>query len=133
MMKKFQLFFAMLLASFVFSNYSVNAQQNETPKDTLVIKHPAATDLSRFFSGSTVYNLWIYSPKPAALDELIKTFKNEKVVQDCTMGAAAGEYSEIVINLKEAKNKDWFISRFKEAGILFIKVNNNGAIAIEKI
>jgi len=110
------------------------AYYNETPVKTIVVKHPMANDAGKFFSASKVVFFEIY--KPGTKDEkakIISSLKNNPDVETVTEGAVVGDYHGITIVLKTEKNKQWFVSEFKKAGLNTIKMNNNPIVEVDKL
>jgi hypothetical protein len=107
---------------------------NETPAKTICIKNPGANDVNNFFSTTTVLFFEVY--KPGSKDDLakiIKSLKSDKNVESVTEGNVAGDYYGLTIVLKAAKNKAWFASQFKKAGLGHIKINNNPIVEVDKM
>jgi hypothetical protein len=126
-MKKLLLIFATLLFAIgPFFAFSAAPPQSDLPAGTLVIKHPDAGSPA-WFEG-TVYHFWIYAASPERLSDIISSFEKNESVESCVKGASAGEHNELVIVLKNKHDKKWFIRQFKNAGIKYIKINNNPAV-----
>jgi hypothetical protein len=107
---------------------------NETPAKTIVIKHPDAADANKFFSKSTMVFFEVY--KAGSKEELaaiIKSLKSDKNVESVTEGNVAGDYQGLTIVLKTTKDKAWFASQFKKAGLNHIKINNNPVVEVSKM
>lgn len=116
----------------------VNGQVNataasfqETPANTIIIKSPAANDPATFFSTSTIYTIYIY--KPGDLSKIVSSFSKNAAVESCTKVTANSDYHELSLTLKATKDKMWFISLFKAAGLNKIKINNNPITELEKM
>ncbi|MCE3229141.1 MAG: hypothetical protein K0S32_3692 [Bacteroidetes bacterium] len=107
---------------------------NETPAKTICIKNPAAADVNKFFSTSTVMFFEVYKPgSKEDFMKILKSFKDDKNVESVSEGNVAGDYHGMTIVLKSAKDKAWFINQFKKAGLGHIKINNNPIVEIEKM
>lgn len=128
-----------ILINFASGAYGqVNGQTNltgvhyaEIPAKTLFIKHPAANDPATFFSTNTNFSLDIY--KPGDMDKIIAALKKDPQVQSCSKGTLTGDYQQFNLTVKSTKNKMWFISLFKKAGISTVKINNNNIVEIERM
>ncbi len=114
----------------VFENYSIK----ELPAKTICIKHPMANDAGSFFSTTTNLFFEVYKPGTKAdYTVIIEKLQKTEGVQNVTPGAITGDYYGINITLKTVKDKDWFAAAFKKAGLENIKINNNDAIALDKL
>ncbi|MCW3077304.1 MAG: hypothetical protein JWO32_1913 [Bacteroidetes bacterium] len=107
---------------------------SETPAKTVCIKHPEAADANKYFSTSTVVMFEVYKAGThGEVAKMIKSLKSDSNVQSVSEGALTGDYQAITLTLKSAKDKSWFISEFKKAGLSHIKINNNPIVEIEKL
>jgi hypothetical protein len=107
---------------------------NETPAKTIVIKHPDAADANKFFSKSTMLFFEVYKAgSKEELANIIKALKSDKNVESVTEGNVAGDYQGITIVLKSTKDKAWFATQFKKAGLNHIKINNNPVVEVSKM
>lgn len=118
---------ALLLFGLFFNGISLcgSGFLQQIPEKTVIFKDPAAADPAKFFSGATVYRMWIH--KAGSNEEISKmkgAFEKNKSVQSCDQGTTAGDYIELVLTLKKNTDKAWFVSTFKKAGINHIKINN---------
>lgn len=121
-------------AAAVSAKVTPQAIYSETPAKTIIIKHPDAADANVYFSKSTVVSFEVY--KAGTKDEvakMIKSLKSDANVQSVSEGSLTGDYQSITITLKAAKNKAWFASEFKKAGLNHIKINNNPVVEVEKM
>lgn len=106
----------------------------ETPAKTIIIKHPAASNPATFFSSGTVYTFEVY--KAGSADDIamiVKALSKDANVESCTEGVLTGDYKGFMLTLKSAKDKAWFASLFKKAGLNTIKINNNPIVAVDKM
>lgn len=132
-----------LLASVILTVGAVNSVSasntptsvySETPAKTICIKHPSAADANAFFAKTTVLMFEVY--KAGSKDEvakIIKTLKADANIESCNEGTLTGDYQAITINLKSAKDKAYFITLFKKAGLNHIKINNNPVVEVDKM
>ena len=129
-----------LLALTVVSN-TINAKVNtvklafiEIPVKTVCIKHPEAADATKYFANATIVSFEVYKAGGAAeIDKIIKLLSADTNVESCTAGKVTGDFSAITLTLKTAKNKAWFVSQFKKAGLTHIKLNNNAPVEADKL
>ncbi|MEO6303237.1 MAG: hypothetical protein ABIP51_08690, partial [Bacteroidia bacterium] len=101
---------------------------------TVCIKNPAAADAGKFFSEVTVVSFEIY--KAGSQDEVAKiaaSLKKDAAVESVTEGKATGDYQSMTLVLKSAKNKAWFASEFKKAGLNTVRINNNPIVEVDKM
>jgi len=105
--------------------------QQNYPNRTVVIKQMAAPTADAFFSANTNYTFEIY--KAGDLNAVIAAIKADKHVESCVQGKITGDYTAIVLNLKEKKNKAWFIALFKKAGLNHVKFNQNEVTETDKL
>lgn len=131
--------FSLVLAVAAFQAPAVQAHvtpviYNETPARTIVIKNPMAADINKFFSTGTIFNFEVY--KAGSADEVLKmigALRSDPAVETVSQGVLVGDYLSVTIVLKAAKNKEWFISEFRRAGLTTIRINANPVVAVEKI
>lgn len=129
----------LLGASVINSTTVANNNSNVTnftgiPAKTVCIKNPNAADVNKFFSETTVLSFEVY--KAGSADEIAKivaSLKNNKGVESVTEGKLTGDYKSMTLTLKSAKNKAWFASEFKKAGLNTIRINNNPIVEVEKM
>lgn len=106
----------------------------DTPAKTIIIKHPAANDVATFFSSSTVYSFEVFKPGTSAeMDKIVATLKKDAEVADVAVGKVTGDYHAITVTVKSVKNKMYFSSLFKKAGLNTIKINNNPITEVDKM
>ena len=105
---------------------------SETPVKTICIKNPDAANLNNFFAGLTVLNFEVYK-SGTELSQILKTLSSNPNVASCVEGKTTGDYQAIVLTLKNKKDKAWFTSEFKKAGLGHIKINNNPIVEVEKM
>lgn len=111
-----------------------NISYSETPARTIVIKHPAANNPATFFSTSTVLTFEVFKPgSKEDVAAIIKALTKDGNVQSCTAGVLTGDYQAFTLTLKSAKDKAWFASLFKKAGLNTIKINNNPIVEVDKM
>jgi hypothetical protein len=131
-----------LLISCMLTGAAVNANAikpvtgiyNQTPDKTICIKNPQAANADQFFSSATMLFFEVY--KAGTSDEvakLIKTLSADPNVDSVAEGVLVGDYQGITVVLKSQKNKAWFVSLFKKAGLNHIKINNNPVTEVDKI
>jgi hypothetical protein len=107
---------------------------SEIPAKTIFIKNPAAANLNEFFSEVTVLSFEVYKAGSAAdVAKIIASFKKSSNIESVTEGKLNGDYQSITLTLKSAKDKAWFSSEFKKAGLNNIRVNNNPIVEVEKL
>ena len=131
---------SVLLVATSVSN-TINAKINtfklaftEIPVKTVCIKHPEATDATKYFANATIVSFEIYKAGGAAeVDKIIKLLSSDANVESCTAGKVTGDFSAITLSLKTAKNKAWFVSQFKKAGLTHIKLNNSAPVEADKL
>lgn len=132
---------AFTLSVFLISACCMKAGLNETfcvivdmPAKTIFIKNSAAQNVDQFFAGSTSLSFEVYKIGDASeLKKTVDAIKKNKDVQSCEAGKATGDYQNIVVTLKSAKDKAFWAALFKSAGLNNIKINNNEIVAVEKM
>jgi len=115
-------------------NTPVSVNFSEIPAKTVCIKHPAAADANSFFSQATVVSFEVY--KVGSKDELatiVSSLKKANGIESVSEGKLNGDYQAITITLKSAKNKAWFASEFKKAGLNTVRINNNPIVEVDKM
>ncbi|MBA3682153.1 MAG: hypothetical protein H0W73_13495 [Bacteroidetes bacterium] len=115
-------------------NTGVSVNFSEIPVKTVCIKHAAAVDANAFFSQVTMLSFEVY--KAGSADEVAKivsSLKKNAAVESVTEGKLNGDYQQITITLKSAKNKAWFASEFKKAGLNTVRINNNPIVEVDKM
>jgi hypothetical protein len=109
-------------------------QAKDTPPKTVFIKHPAAEDVNRYFSEASMFQLEIYKVgTKEELQKVLTQLRRDKSVESCTEGVVTGDFQAVVVSLKQAQNKAWFINWLKSAGLNHIKINNKALTEIEKL
>ncbi len=124
---------SLLISTFLFSSYTL-AKANffgETPAKTIVIKNPGADDTNTFFSNSKIYNFEVY--KIGDVKAVLELLKKDKNIEICTASNPIGDFTPIQLNLKNTKNKNWFISLFKTAGLNNIRINHKEVMTVDKM
>lgn len=112
----------------------LNTVVKETPVKTACIKNPMAYDVNKFFSTTTNLQFEVFKPgSKADYIAMIDRLKAVDGVQTCVSGNITGDYYGIILVLKSAKDKAWFINAFKTAGIEHVKINNSDAVEVEKL
>jgi hypothetical protein len=103
----------------------------DVPVKTVVIKHPEAADANKYFSTATTITFWVY--KAGSADEIAQKLKKHSDVASCGAGKLTGDYQEMTVTLKAAKDKAFWASLFKSAGLGHIKINNNEIVEMDKM
>ena len=103
----------------------------ETPVKTIVIKNPAADDVNTFFSNSQVYFFEVY--KIGDVQAVLEIFKKNKDVASCVANNPIGDFTPINLILKSNKDKAFFITLFKSAGLNNIRINHREVVATDKM
>jgi hypothetical protein len=112
----------------------VTVNYSETPAKTIILKHPAANNAAAFFSGNTAFMFEVFKPgSKEELNRMVKLLAADANVQSCNEGQQTGDYQAITLVLKSAKDKAWFASLFKKAGLTTIKINNNPVVDVDKM
>ena len=129
--------FSILIGVASLNVVAVNPNKNtivlaETPDKTVCIKNPNAADANAFFSNVTVLNFWVYKPGND-LSKIMDALKANSNVESCIEGKHSGDYKTIVLTLKSKKDKAWFATEFKNAGLGHIKINNNPVVEMDKL
>jgi hypothetical protein len=107
---------------------------SETPAKTVVIKHPLANDANKFFSSGTVFNFEVYKAgSKEDLTKILASLRSDAAVENVNLGPLVGDYQGFTLTLKSAKDKAWFMSEFKKAGLSSIKLNNNPVVEVDKL
>lgn len=107
---------------------------SETPVKTIVIKHPDAADANKYFAKSTIVMFEVYKAgSKEDVAKIIKSLQSDSNVESAAVGNLTGDYQAITLTLKGAKDKAWFVSQFKKAGLNHIKINNNQVVEIDKV
>lgn len=106
----------------------------DIPAKTVVIKHPEATDVTKYFASATVINFEIYKVGSATdLEKIIKSISGDANVLSFVAGRVTGDFSAVTLTLKSAKGKTWFTNLVKNAGLAHIKINNNAPVEADKL
>jgi hypothetical protein len=103
----------------------------DIPVKTVVIKNAEAADANKYFSTATTVVFWVY--KAGTTDEITQKLKKNSDVANCGAGKLTGDYQEMTVTLKTAKDKAFWISLFKSAGLGHIKINNNEIVEMDKM
>lgn len=123
-----------IFSIYSFTNLNVKKLLLDYPAKTIVIKNPMASNISTFFSSNKMLEFEIYKVgSPADLKLVLQNISNNKEVMSCNSGAIAGDFTHITLVLKSNKDKAWFVTLFKKAGLGFIKINQAEVIAIDKL
>ena len=123
-----------IIFSYLFISANNQAESHmfgETPAKTIVIKNPAADDVNTFFSGSQTYFFEVYKIGEAKV--VIDLIKKNKDVETCVANNVIGDYTPITVSLKSTKNKAFFITLFKSAGLNTIRINHKEICIVEKM
>jgi hypothetical protein len=102
------------------------------PAKTVVIKNMAADDTKTFFSSAQVYNFEVYQAGKD-MPTIIASFLSDKSVASCVAGSVVGDFTSVTLVLKTNKDKAWFISEFKKAGLNTIKINQKEVQNVDKM
>ena len=102
------------------------------PAKTIVIKNMAADDTKTFFSTSQVYNFEVYQAGKD-MPAIIASLLSDKSVANCIAGTVVGDFTSVTLVLKTNKDKAWFISQFKKAGLNTIKINQKEVQNVDKM
>ncbi len=103
----------------------------EMSAKTIIIKHPMANDPATFFATNTLITFEIY--KPGDIAKAISVMSKDPNVADCKMGAVTGDYYQVNLTVKSLKDKMWYGTLFKKAGLNTIKINNNPIVEVGKM
>lgn len=125
---------AVLNSTASLKNTVVSVNFSEIPAKTVCIKHPAAANAAKFFSETTMLSFEVY--KAGSADEvamIVSSLKKDGNVESVTEGKTTGDYQQFTISLKSAKNKAWFASEFKKAGLNTVRINNNPIVEVDKM
>lgn len=107
---------------------------SEIPAKTVCIKNPSAADVNKFFSATTVLSFEVYKAgSKEEITKIINLLKKDADVESVSEGKLTGDYQSITLTLKSAKNKAWFATEFKKAGLNTIRINNNPIVEVDKI
>lgn len=119
--------FTLFLASQSFS-------QSALQPGTICLKHPAADNSAAFFSGSLVYQFEVFQVgSNENLSRIIAAFQKENDVESITVGTLTGDYQAFHLTLKKQKNKDWFATTFRKAGLNTIRINRRDIVTVDKM
>lgn len=104
------------------------------PARTIFIKSPMASDPNLFFSTNKALMFEVYKVGSGSdLEKIIKAFRSDPAVESFNSGTLTGDYQAFVLILKTNKDKAWFISMFKKAGLNTIKLVHNDVIPVDKM
>ena len=107
---------------------------SEIPAKTVCIKNPSAADVNKFFSETTVLSFEVYKAgSKEEITKIINFLKKDAAVESVSEGKLTGDYQSITLILKSAKNKAWFATEFKKAGLNTIRINNNPIVEVDKM
>lgn len=116
------------------NNNSISVNFSDIPVKTVCIKNAAAADVNKFFSQTTMLFFEVYKAgSKEEVAKIIASLKSDAAVESVTEGKLTGDYQSITITLKSAKNKAWFASEFKKAGLNTVRINNNPIVEVEKM
>ena len=105
---------------------------SDIPAKTVCIKNPAAADVNKFFSEATTLTFEVYKAgSKAEVEKIISSFKKDSNVESAVEGKSTGDFQAITITLKSAKDKAWFATEFKKAGLTTVRINNNPIVEVE--
>jgi hypothetical protein len=125
---------ALVSTSVVGKVNSVVVNYSETPAKTAVIKHPAASNINKYFSEATLFHFEVYKiGSQQDINMVITAFTKDSNVESCTAGVVTGDYQAFDVSVKSAKDKAWFVAKLKKAGVNTIKINNNPVVDIERL
>jgi len=106
----------------------------DIPAKTVCIKHPEATDATKYFANATVITFEIYKAGTfTEMEAIMKALKNDANVDNAVAGKVTGDFSAVTLSLKSAKGKAWFAAYVKKAGLTHIKINNNAPVEADKL
>jgi hypothetical protein len=106
----------------------------DIPVKTVVIKNPEAADANKYFSTATTVTFWVYKAGSADdANKIAQHLKKNSDVANCGAGKLTGDYQEMTVTLKTAKDKAFWASLFKSAGLGHIKINNNEIVEMDKM
>lgn len=115
-------------------SYPNNKTFSETPERTVIIKHPAANNLSTFFSSTTTLFFEVYKPGTKEdIATIIKTLSKNTYVKSCTEALLTGDYQGFTLELKSPMDKVAFGKLLKSAGLNTVKINANPIVASDKL
>lgn len=126
------IFVTFLLAPVV--NGQINPQTTkitEPPIKCIVLKHPAANDAATFFATSTAISFEVY--KPGNMKKILAELAKDPEVENAKAGTVTGDYHQVTLSVKTTKDKMWYVSLFKKAGLNNIKINNNPVVEVDKM
>lgn len=124
--------FLSLFAALLSLNFAI--AQSNLQAGTVVIKHPSADNAGTFFSGATMYTFEVYKPGSAQdLAKIVGAFQRDKDVESFSVGTLTGDYQAFTLVLKSKKNKAWFSTAFKAAGLSFVRLNRAEPVAVDKL
>mgnify|MGYP001020488472 FL=1 len=106
----------------------------DIPAKTIFIKNPSYTDSKSFFAGIKTLQFEIFKAgSQEEVNKLLTKFNHNADVESCTAGKLYGDYQSIVLTLKTNKDRAWFVSAFKKAGLYLIKINNNAPVEVDEM
>ena len=125
---------AMINSTAFGKNNTVSINFSDIPSKTICIKNPAAADANKFFSETKMLFFEVYKPgSQEEVSKMIASLKKDAAVESVTEGKMVGDYQGITVVLKSTKNKAWFATEFKKAGLNTIRINNNPIVEVEKM
>jgi hypothetical protein len=116
-------------------NVSANkaAVSGEIPAKTVVIK-AGNSDAGAYFSAASSVSFEIYKAgTPEDIQAIVKKIQGNKDVESASAGKVTGDYSMVNVKLKSAKDKAYWISLFKAAGLGHIRFNNNPVVETDQM
>lgn len=115
-------------------NTTISVNFSDIPVKTVCIKHAAAANADNFFSQATVLSFEVYKAgSKEDVANIINSLKKANGIESVSEGKLNGDYQGITITLKSAKNKAWFASEFKKAGLNNVRINNNPIVEVDKM
>lgn len=124
-------FFSLVIA---LVSFNIALAQSNLQAGTVIIKNPLADNATAFFSGATIYNFEVYKAGNAQdLAKIVAAFQKDKEVESFSVGTLTGDYQAFTLVLKSKKNKTWFSTAFKAAGLTFVRLNRAEPVAVDKL
>lgn len=134
-MKRF-LFSLVLFAAvstFLAQTTQINQQvtEAEMPLKTVLINESSAERSQDFWSSLTILRFNVYRAGTVAdVQKVLDVFGKDPAVKSIKEGDVNGDNKEFVLTLEKPQKKEWYLGRFKEAGLSHISINEQPAVPL---
>ena len=98
---------------------------SELPLKTVVINESAADQDAEFWNALTILRFSVCrAGSMADVQKIMETFRGDGSVKHIKEGPVTGDNKEFVLTLHKPQSRDWYLKKFREAGLTHVKINN---------